>query len=148
MTTTVASAEVRVDASTDAPARSPTVPPVCGAINLASKLALFTEHWRPKVIAELNDYQIKLVKIDGAFVWHRHDDTDELFLVVDGAMSIELRDRRVDLVSGELFVVPKGVEHRPFAASECRVMLIEPRGVVNTGDAGRDAMTAPADAWI
>ncbi len=117
-------------------------------INLAAKLALFTEQWRPKVVAEMNDYQIKLVKIEDAFVWHRHDDTDELFLVVDGSMSIELRDGRVDLSSGELFVVPKGVEHRPFAIRECHVMLIEPRGVVNTGDAGSGTMTAPMDAWI
>ena len=117
-------------------------------INLAAKLALFTDRWRPKVVAEMNDYQIKLVKIEDAFVWQQHDDTDELFFVVHGSMSIELRDGRVDLSSGELFVVPKGTEHRPFAARECHVMLIEPRGVVNTGDAASGAMTAPSDAWI
>jgi mannose-6-phosphate isomerase-like protein (cupin superfamily) len=118
------------------------------AINLQEKLSLFADHWRPKVIAELNDYQIKLVKISDAFVWHKHDDTDELFLVVDGTMKIDLRDRAVTLGPGELFVVPKGVEHRPSAAGECHVMLIEPRGVVNTGDAATGELTAPSDSWI
>ena len=117
-------------------------------INLAQKLSLFTEHWRPKVVAEMNDYQFKLVKIQDEFVWHRHDDTDEVFIVVDGEMSIAFRDGRVDLKSGELFVVPKGVEHKPFAVRECRVMLIEPRGVVNTGGADGGALTAPIDVWI
>ena len=121
-------------------------------INLQHKLSLFAEHWRPKVVAELNDYQIKLVKISDAFVWHRHEDTDELFFVVDGTMTIDLREdggeRVVTLGPGELFVVPKGVEHRPAAVGECRMMLIEPRGVVNTGDAQTGERTAPSDAWI
>ena len=117
-------------------------------INLKQKLTLFTEHWRPKVVAELNDYQVKLVKIHDTFVWHRHEDTDELFLVVDGAMSIAFRDGQVDLAEGELFVVPKGVEHRPFTTGECHVLLMEPRGVINTGDARTGALTAPMDAWI
>ena len=112
-------------------------------INLAAKLASFAEQWRPKVVADLNDYEIKVVRIAGDFVWHRHDDTDELFLVVDGAMSIDFRDGRVDLAAGELFVVPKGVEHKPFADRECSVLLIEPKGVVNTGDAAPGTMTAP-----
>ena len=117
-------------------------------INLQQKLSLFTEHWRPKVVAEMNDYQFKLVKLEDSFVWHAHDDTDEVFLVVSGAMSIAFRDGQVDLMPGELYVVPKGVEHRPFASTECHVLLIEPRGVVNTGGADGGALTAPADVWI
>ena len=117
-------------------------------IDLAHKLSLFTEHWRPKVVAEMNDYQLKVVKLQDSFVWHRHDDTDEVFLVVHGAMSIAFRDGQVDLRAGELHVVPKGVEHRPFAAHECHVLLIEPRGVVNTGGADGGALTAPGDVWI
>jgi mannose-6-phosphate isomerase-like protein (cupin superfamily) len=116
-------------------------------INLADKLGRFAEHWSPRVIAEMNDYQFKLVKIEGEFVWHSHADTDEVFLVVDGAMSIEFRDGRVDLRSGEMFVVPRGVEHKPSAQSECKLMLIEPRGVVNTGEVGGD-LTAPNDVWV
>lgn len=118
------------------------------AINFADKFSLFTERWRPKVVAEMNEYQFKLVKIEDTFVWHRHDDTDEVFIVVDGAMSIAFRDGQVDLQGGEMFVVPKGVEHRPFAERECRVLLVEPRGVVNTGDADGGSFTAPMDAWI
>ena len=116
-------------------------------INLADKLGRFAEHWSPRVIAEMNDYQFKLVKLEGEFVWHSHADTDEVFLVVDGAMSIEFRDGKVDLHTGEMFVVPKGVEHKPSAQAECRVMLIEPRGVVNTGEAGGE-LTASNDVWV
>jgi mannose-6-phosphate isomerase-like protein (cupin superfamily) len=116
-------------------------------INLADKLGRFGEHWSPRVIAEMNDYQFKLVKIEGEFVWHSHADTDEVFLVVDGAMSIEFRDGRVELKTGEMFVVPRAVEHKPFAPSECQVMLIEPRGVVNTGAAGGE-LTASNDVWV
>ena len=117
------------------------------AINLVEKLGLFTEHWAPRVIGELNDYQLKLAKLSGEFVWHTHPDTDELFLVVSGTLDIALPDRVVTLHEGELFVVPKGVAHQPRAAQECHVLLIEPRGVVNTGDAG-GAQTAPNDVWI
>lgn len=117
------------------------------AINLLDKFAGFRETWSPRVVAEMNDYQFKLVRIHGEFVWHRHDDTDEVFLVVEGRMAIELRDGRVELAAGEMYVVPKGVEHRPVAEAECKVMLVEPRGVVNTGDAG-GAYTAPNDVWI
>ena len=117
------------------------------AINIEDKFSKFSEHWTPKVIAEMNDYQLKLVKLQGEFVWHKHDDTDEVFIVMDGDLSIELRDGRVDLKKGEMYVVPKGVEHKPFAANECRVMLIEPAGVVNTGEAGGE-LTAPNDEWI
>jgi mannose-6-phosphate isomerase-like protein (cupin superfamily) len=116
-------------------------------INLRQKLDKFADRWAPKVVAEMNDYQFKLVKIQGEFVWHRHADTDEVFIVLDGALTIELRDGRVELSAGEMFVVPKGVEHRPRAAAECKIMLVEPRGVVNTGDAG-GAYTAPSDVWI
>lgn len=117
------------------------------AINLLDKFSRFHEQWSPRVVAEMNDYQFKLVRIHGEFVWHRHDDTDEVFLVVEGRMAIELRDGRVELSGGEMYVVPKGVEHRPVAQEECKVLLVEPRGVVNTGDAG-GARTAPNDVWV
>ena len=116
-------------------------------INFQDKLARFSDHWAPKVVAQMNDYQLKLVKIQGEFVWHSHADTDEVFIVLDGRMRIELRDGGVDLGPGEMFVVPKGVEHRPSAPDECRILLVEPKGVVNTGDAG-GAKTAPNDVWI
>ena len=116
-------------------------------INLASKLAKIPEQWSPRVIAEMNDYQFKLVKLQGEFVWHDHKDTDEVFLVLEGEMEIGFRDGNVTLKAGELYVVPKGVEHITRAKRECHAMLIEPRGVVNTGDAG-GSMTAPNDAWV
>ncbi len=111
------------------------------ARNLSDLLGQFSEHWSPKIIAGLNDYDIKLVKVQGDFVWHSHDDTDELFLVLDGELTIQLRDRDVALGAGELFVVPRGVEHCPRADREAAALLIEPRGVVNTGQAG-GALTA------
>ena len=116
-------------------------------INLEQKFSKFFDYWSPKVIAELNDYQIKLVKFQGDFVWHNHPDTDEVFLVTKGAMEIELRDRTFTVSEGEMFVIPKGMEHITRAAHECQAMLIEPRGVANTGDAGGD-LTAPNDVWI
>jgi mannose-6-phosphate isomerase-like protein (cupin superfamily) len=116
-------------------------------INFRDKLGLFAEPWTPRVVAEMNDYQFKLVKLHGEFVWHNHAETDEVFIVIDGAMRIEFRDGRVDLRAGEMFVVPKGVEHKPVADSICSVMLVEPRGVVNTGAAG-GALTAKDDVWI
>ena len=103
-------------------------------VNLANKLSKFADHWSPKVIAELNDYQVKLAKLKGDFVWHSHADTDELFLCLSGKLAIELRDETVVLNEGELFVVPKGVDHRPVAAEECHVLVVEPSGVVNTGE--------------
>ena len=118
-----------------------------GKINLKEKLSLFSEHWSPKVISELNDYQIKLVKIQGDFVWHNHSETDELFLVIVGKMKIEFKNKTIELNKGELYVVPKGVEHRPYAEDECQIMLIEPRGVVNTGENKND-LTASNDVWI
>jgi mannose-6-phosphate isomerase-like protein (cupin superfamily) len=108
------------------------------ALNLAQLLGRFEEHWSPKKIADLNDYEIKLVKVEGEFVWHSHPETDELFLVISGRLTIALRDRDVALEPGELFVVPRGVEHCPRAESETAALLIEPRGVVNTGTAGGD----------
>ena len=116
-------------------------------INLKDKLSKFSDHWSPKVIAELNDYQFKLVKIQGEFVWHNHPDTDEVFIVIEGSMNIEFENETVQLNEGEMLVVPKGVEHKPYADSECKVMLVEPRGVVNTGDADSE-LTADNDVWI
>ncbi|MPZ63856.1 MAG: cupin domain-containing protein [Propionibacteriales bacterium] len=106
------------------------------AIDLAAKLSSFSEHWSPKIVARLNDYEIKVVKLAGEFVWHSHADTDELFLVIDGRLTIQLRDGNVLVRPGQLFVVPRGVEHCPIADGEVHAMLIEPTGVVNTGDAG------------
>jgi mannose-6-phosphate isomerase-like protein (cupin superfamily) len=103
-------------------------------INLASKLALFSDHWSPKVIADLNGQQVKLVKFQGEFVWHHHDTEDELFLVLDGRFRMDFRDRQVWLEAGELIVVPRGVEHRPFADEEVAVLLFEPASTLNTGD--------------
>ena len=116
-------------------------------VNLAEKFALFSEHWTPKIITELNDYQIKIVKVVGDFVWHDHSDTDEFFLVIEGTLFIEFEDETMELNAGELYVVPKGVQHRPYALEECKVMLIEPRGVVNTGEAESN-LTASNDVWI
>jgi len=116
------------------------------AINFADKFAGFGEHWSPRVIAEMNDYQFKVVKLLGEFVWHSHADTDETFLVVAGTLRMRFRDREVMLQAGEMIVVPRGVEHCPSADAECHVLLIEPRGVVNTGDAG-GALTARNDVW-
>jgi len=116
-------------------------------INIQSKFELFNEHWSPKVIAELNDYQFKLVKIKGQFTWHEHKETDEVFLVIEGAMGIEFKDNTVTLKEGEMIVVKKGEQHKPFAFEECKVLIIEPRGVINTGDSGGD-LTSENDVWI
>ena len=116
-------------------------------INLREKLAMFSEHWSPRVVAEMNDYQFKLAKVQGEFVWHAHADTDEVFLVIEGELVLEFRDKVVPLAAGELYVVPRGVEHRPVAVRECCILLVEPRGVVNTGQAG-GAYTAPNDVWV
>eukprot|EP01155_Anaeramoeba_flamelloides_P008521 Anaeramoba_flamelloidesa125455_10.p1 GENE.a125455_10~~a125455_10.p1 ORF type:complete len:122 (-),score=9.95 a125455_10:257-622(-) len=117
------------------------------AINLKNKLSLFEELWSPRVIAEMNDYQFKLAKGEGEFVWHSHADTDEVFIVIEGTLEIEFRDGKVTLTSGEMFVIPRGVEHKPFAKSLCQVLLVEPKGVVNTGDSGGD-LTAKSDIWV
>ena len=117
------------------------------AVNIAAKFAQIPAPWSPRVIAEMNDIQFKLVKLEGEFVWHEHPDTDEVFVVFEGEMEIGFRDRSVTLRAGEMFVIPKGVEHITRAARECHAMIVEPRGVVNTGTAG-GAMTAPADVWV
>lgn len=117
------------------------------AINLSEKLARFDDQWSPKIIAQMNDYHFKLAKIQGEFVWHSHPETDEVFIVIDGSMKIQLRDETVRLQAGEMYVVPRGVQHKPVARGECHVMLVEPVGTVNTGDAGGER-TADNDAWI
>lgn len=117
------------------------------AIDIRQKLELLNEQWSPRVIAEMNDYQFKVVKLEGDFVWHDHPETDEVFLVIKGNLRIDFRDGAVNLAAGEMFVVPKGVEHKPFAEQEAEVMLIEPRGVLNTGQAGGER-TAENDVWI
>ena len=117
------------------------------AINIQQKLNLFDEQWKPKVIAEMNDYQFKIVKIEGDFVWHDHPETDETFIVLDGELRIDFRDGAVNIGAGEMFVVPKGLEHKPYADKEVKMMLIEPRGVLNTGHEGGE-ITAENDVWI
>ena len=117
------------------------------AINLKEKLKKFSEHWSPKIIAQMNDYHFKLVKFQGDFVWHSHADTDEVFIILDGAMRVDFHDGQVDLKAGEMFVVPKGAEHKPWAENECKIMLVEPAGTVNTGHAGGD-LTAEDNVWI
>jgi mannose-6-phosphate isomerase-like protein (cupin superfamily) len=113
-------------------------------VDIREKLSLVSEHWSPKVVARLNDYEVKVVKLKGEFVWHSHDDTDELFLVIEGRLTIQLRDGDVTLGPGQLFVVPRGVEHCPITGGDVAVMLIEPAGVVNTGAAGGE-LTATYD---
>ncbi len=110
-------------------------------VNLTEKLRLIGEHWKPHLVAELDDYEIKLVRIKGDFVWHKHDEEDELFLVIKGGFRMDFRDRQVEVGEGELIVVPKGIEHKPFAEQECQVMLLERRGVINTGDAPAGELT-------
>ncbi|MGD6855386.1 cupin domain-containing protein [Bacillus infantis] len=116
-------------------------------INFQEKFSRFADHWSPKVIAEMNDYQFKLVKVQGDFVWHKHDDTDEVFIVLEGRLTIEFRDGKVELGEGELFVIPKNAEHKPYAENECKIMLVEPKGVINTGQE-RTEQTAENDVWI
>lgn len=117
------------------------------AINLKEKLSLFTDHWSPKVVAEMNDYQFKLAKIKGEFIWHSHLNTDETFIVLEGQLIIQLRDKEIILNQGDLYVVKAGVEHRPIANEEVKIMLIEPKGLVNTGDI-ENKLTAKNDVWI
>ena len=111
------------------------------------KLNKFSEHWSPKTVAQMNDYHFKLVKFKGDFVWHKHSETDEVFIVLDGAMSIDFPDGKVELKAGEMFVVPKGIEHELFSVEECRVLLVEPANTVNTGDAGGE-LTAEDNVWV
>jgi mannose-6-phosphate isomerase-like protein (cupin superfamily) len=116
-------------------------------IRFSEKFAKFDQRWSPKIIAQMNDYHFKLVKLQGEFVWHSHAETDEVFIVLDGEVTIHFRDGQVVLSAGEMFVVPKGVEHKPVAGQECHVMLVEPAGTVNTG-AVRSALTAPDEVWL
>ena len=116
-------------------------------INLKEKLSKFTKHWSPRIIAEMNDYQFKLAKIKGEFVWHDHKHTDETFIVIEGEMTLKFRDSEVKLSEGEMYVVPKGVEHKPCAENECKILVIEPKGVINTGDAGGE-LTITKDVWV
>lgn len=116
-------------------------------ININNKFTKFSQHWSPRVIAEMNDYQFKLVKLEGEFTWHHHQDTDEVFIVIDGILGIEFRDKTVELCAGEMIVVPKGVEHKPFAKAECKIMLVEPKGIINTGNSG-GVLTAADDVWV
>jgi mannose-6-phosphate isomerase-like protein (cupin superfamily) len=117
------------------------------SVNFRKQFRLFEAQWQPKVIAEMNDYQFKLVKLQGDFIWHDHQDTDETFIVIEGDLRIDFRDGAVHVATGEMFVVPKGVEHKPFAEKEVQLLLIEPRGVLNTGHEGGDR-TADNDVWI
>ena len=116
-------------------------------INLEEKFAKFTKHWSPKVVAEMNDYQFKIAKIKGEFVWHNHKETDETFIVIEGQMTIKFRKSEVKLSEGELFVVPKGVDHKPCADNECKILVIEPRGVIHTGD-NEGKFTIKKDIWV
>ena len=116
-------------------------------INLNEKFSKFTKHWSPRVIAEMNNYQFKIAKIKGEFIWHNHKDSDETFIVIVGEMSIKLRNQEVKLSKGEMFVVRKGVDHKPCAEEECKILVIEPRGIINTGDAGGE-LTMTEDIWI
>ena len=117
------------------------------AINFGRKFGLFDEQWQPKVIAEMNDYQLKVVKLQGDFIWHDHQNTDETFIVMEGELRIDFRDGAVRIGAGEMFVVPRGIQHKPYAEREVELLLIEPRGVPNTGHEGGER-TAPNDVWI
>ena len=116
-------------------------------INFEQKLKKFSDHWSPKVIAELNDYQFKLVKIKGEFIWHNHKNTDEAFVVLNGKIYIEFEDKIEEIKRGEMIIVPKGVKHKPYAKKEANIMIIEPKGVVNTGEK-IDKLTVPNDDWV
>ena len=118
-----------------------------GKVNLKEKLSKFSKHWSPRIIAEMNDYQFKIAKIKGEFVWHNHKDTDETFIVIEGTMRMKFRNRIVELYKGEIIVVPKGVDHKPCAEKECKILVVEPRGTINTGDAGGD-LTIEKDTWV
>lgn len=116
-------------------------------INFAAKLSLFSEQWSQRVIAEMNDYQFKLAKVEGEFIWHEHADTDEVFIVLEGQLRIDFRDGAVHLAAGEMFVIPKGVQHKPYAEQEAKILLVEPRGVINTGSEENER-TRQNDIWI
>ena len=117
-------------------------------VDISSKYKLFSEQWQPKVIAKMNDYQFKIAKIEGEFIWHSHKETDETFIVIKGEIEIEFRDGIVKVKEGEIFVVPAGVEHKPMSYKESQIMLIEPKGVINTGDIDSNNLTAKNNVWI
>jgi mannose-6-phosphate isomerase-like protein (cupin superfamily) len=117
------------------------------SINFAQKFGLLEALWQPRVVAEMNEYQFKVVKLEGDFIWHHHENTDETFLVMDGTLRIDFRDGTVNVSAGEMFVVPRGVEHKPCAENEVKLLLIEPRGTPNTGEEGGDR-TVPNDLWV
>ena len=116
-------------------------------INLSLKYKKINKYWSPKVVAEMNDYQFKLAKIKDDFIWHSHEDTDETFIVIEGKINIEFEDETVELSEGEMIIVPKGKKHRPYADEEAKIMLIEPKGVRNTGDIVND-LTSDDNQWI
>ncbi|MCI3205194.1 MULTISPECIES: cupin domain-containing protein [Pandoraea] len=135
------------------PGTAPTARGQCEAIDLTGKIALIDGHWQPRVVAEMNDYQFKVVKIEGEFVWHQHSDTDETFVVLDGELRIDFRggpsgDGSIVLRAGQMAVVPKGIEHKPCAQGEVKLLLVEPRGVLNTGDGATNERTVQNDQWI
>ena len=117
-------------------------------INLKEKFSQFTKHWAPRVIAEMNDYQFKLAKVQGDFIWHHHLDTDETFFVIKGKLTIEFKNGKVDIEEGEMYIVPKGVEHKPMASKECQIMIIEPKGVINTGNKMDSELKSDNDVWV
>ena len=117
------------------------------ATNIKEKLSMLSEHWSPRIIAQMNDYHFKVAKIQGEFIWHDHPETDEVFVILKGQLEIQFRDGRVRLSENEMFVVPKGVEHKPVAEQECHILLVEPAGTVNTGDVVNER-TKPQDVWI
>jgi len=116
-------------------------------INFAEKFAQFSDLWSPKIVAQMNNYHFKLAKIKGGFVWHDHPETDEVFIVIKGSFVIQLRDGEVELNEGDMYVVPKGIEHKPAAEEECHILLIEPEGTINTGETGGE-LTAKNDVWL
>ena len=116
-------------------------------INLKNKYSKFSDYWSPKIIEEMNDYQFKLVKIKGDFVWHSHNNTDETFIVIEGEMTLKFRSREVNLSKGEIFVVEKGIEHKPYSKNECKILIIEPKGIINTGESVSE-LTVSEDNWI
>ena len=116
-------------------------------INFQEKFTKISDQWTPRVIAQMNNYQFKIAKIQGEFVWHKHEDTDEAFIIIEGSLQLEFRDGTVELKEGEMFVVPKGVEHKPVSQNECKILMIEPQGTANTGNVG-GSRTQEGDIWI
>lgn len=117
-------------------------------INFINKLSQFSDRWSPKIIAQMNDYHFKLVKMKGEFIWHKHPETDEVFIVIEGEMTIHFREQDINLKTGEMFVIPKGIEHKTSARMECQAMVVETAGTVNTGKGSDREFTAPNNVWI